>query len=311
VVFAALVGLACLLVEWQPARLRTALGILVVALLVAAPWLIVIMARHEVSTVLLASSSHRNTDFLVSLKGMLQFISYNLQSVTGNRFLTALALPGFLLLCYRKKFLLPLAFVFILFMGEASFYSEILAGMLAGVFSTEIFKLTPRLAELKSASIPKLLKLILALVVSVCLLFSASNGLVQITQYQPEINDASLKMASFVQQNTDPNATYLFIGRINEAEWFPYLFDRTPVFAMWGSEWKGTYAKQLEILIALRDCQLQKSWSCMETIQQQESVSPALLVIPNKRWLVQEIKASNAWDRIYIDEFYLVWKRRN
>ena len=35
------------------------------------------------------------------------------------------------------------------------------------------------------------------------------------------------------------------------------------------------------------------------------------LVIPNKRWLVQEIKESHNWDRIYIDEFYLVWKRRN
>lgn len=311
VLFAALVGLACLLVEWQPARLRFALGILLAALIVAAPWLITLTIRHELSTVLLAASSHRNTDFLVSLHGLIQFIGYNLQSVLGNWFLTALAFTGFLLLCYRKKFQLPLAFVLILFMGEASFFSEILAGMLAGFFSAEVFRWTRQVIDLKNFQITNLLKWLPALAVIICLLVSVSNGLSEIIQYHPEINGASLQMAAFVKQNTRPDETYLFVGTINEAEWFPYLFDRTPVFAMWGSEWKGTYAQQLDILIALRECQLQKSWSCIEAIQQRAAVSPAFLVIPNKRWLVQEVKESRTWERIYLDEFYLVWKRKN
>jgi len=194
-------------------------------------------------------------------------------------------------------------------MGEASFYTEILAGMMAGAFSAEIFRLTPGLAMLKSNGVSGLLRLIPAMVVILCFILSSINGLSQIAQYQPEIDGHALRVSSFVKQNTEPSATYLFIGRVNEAEWFPYLLDRTPVFAMWGSEWKGTYARQLEILIALRECQLQKSWACMEAIQQEQSVSPTLLVGPNSRWLVQQIKDTRAWDPIYTDELYVVWKK--
>jgi len=314
VVFAALVGLACLIAEWKPSRLPIAFGILVLALLVAAPWLILILERHGVSNILLAYSSHRIADFFLSLKEIsatVQFIRDNLGHVTDNWFFTALAFPGFILLILRRKFHLPLAFIFILFMGEASFYTEILAGMMAGAFSAEIFRLAPGLAVLKSTGISGLLKLMPAMAVILCFILASMNGLSQITQYQPEIDGHALRMASFVKHNSDPAAMYLFIGKINEAEWFPYLFDRTPVFAMWGSEWKGTYARQSEILIALRECQLQKSWACMEDIQQEQSVFPTLLVGPNSRWLMQQIKDTHAWDLIYTDELYMVWKRSN
>ena len=314
VVFAALVGLAFLISDLKPSRLSTAFGIFAVALLVAAPWLILILERHGASSIVLAYSSHRNADFFTSWKEIpltVQFIQDNLRHVADNRFLMALAIPGFVWLILRRKFSVPLAFILILFMGEASFYSEILAGLMAGVFTAEIFHRTPKRAELKSANISGFLKLSLVLVMAICFVLSSLNGLSKIAQYQPEINEHSLKMASFVKVNTSPDETYLFIGKINEAEWFPYLFDRTPVFAMWGSEWKGTYAKQLEILIALRECQLQKSWACIEEIERDESVFPGLLVTPNKQWLIQQIKETHAWDRIYTDELYLVWQRRN
>ena len=221
-----------------------------------------------------------------------------------------LAIPGFILLVIRRKFHIPLAFLLILFMGEASFYSEILAGIMAGVFVAEMIHQTSGLAELKNPNISQLPRLALLALVLFCAAASTLGGLRQIRGYQPEINGQSLKMASFVRENTDPAATYLFIGRINEAEWFPWLFDRTPVFAPWGSEWKGEYAEQSEILTALRECQLNKSWTCMEDIQQEQSVSADLLVIPNKRWLVLAIKDTKAWDPIYEDELYLVWQRR-
>ena len=52
--FAALVGLSCVLTEWKASRLLTAFGILVTALLVAAPWLAVIVTRHGIDSVLVA-----------------------------------------------------------------------------------------------------------------------------------------------------------------------------------------------------------------------------------------------------------------
>ena len=60
VVFAAVAfGLACLAAEWKPSRLLIAGGILVLALLVAAPWLILIVERHGITALLAASTSHR------------------------------------------------------------------------------------------------------------------------------------------------------------------------------------------------------------------------------------------------------------
>src|SRR5215207_4604963 len=101
VLFAVLVGLACLIAEWKPSRLPIAFGILVLALLVAAPWLVFILERHGASNILLAYSSHRNADFFLSLNDIstaTQFIRDNLGHVTDNWFLTALAFPGFILL---------------------------------------------------------------------------------------------------------------------------------------------------------------------------------------------------------------------
>src|SRR5690349_6291692 len=85
VLFAALFGLAFLISEWKPPRAPIAFGILIGALLVAAPWLILILARHEASNLLFAYSSHRNADFILSLNNIsttAQFIGDNLRYVT-------------------------------------------------------------------------------------------------------------------------------------------------------------------------------------------------------------------------------------
>jgi hypothetical protein len=312
VLFAALVGLACLIAEWKVSGIPIALGILGVALLVAAPWLVTILERHGLASVLLASSSHRNLDFFTSLGNLgqaIQFIRGNLDYVTGNVFLTILALPGCILLLIQKKFHIPLAFLFLLFTGEASFYLQILAGIMAGFCIAEIFRRIPRLDELKRTSLSQLAWLAIAAAAVLCFSISFWNGLKQIAQYRPELSQQSLKMADFVRQNTNSDATYLYIGSFNGAEWFPYLFDRTPVFAQWGSEWKGDYARQTDILVALRECELEKSWPCIEAIRQESSVSPDLLVIPNKNWLVRAVKDTKEWERIYQDDLYAVWKK--
>lgn len=62
--------------------------------------------------------------------------------------------------------------------------------------------------------------------------------------------------------------------------------------------------------IALRKCELEKSWPCIEAIRQENSVSPDLLVISNKNWLVRAVKDTKEWERIYLDELYVVWKKR-
>ena len=313
IVFAALAGLAFLISERNLSRVPIALAILGIAVLVASPWLILIVQRHGISNIMLAYASHGNVDFFRSLQDMpraLDFIAQNLGYVTANKFLAALTLPGLILLIVRRKFHLPLTFLLVLLMGTADIFIQIPAVMMAGAFSAEIFRLAQKNLHFRNALELKSLAPVLAVITSICIVLSALQGLSQIVQYRPELDWNSMETASFVRDHTKPGATYLFVGKINEAEWFPYLLDRTPVFSLWGSEWKGTYAQQAEILIELRSCELQKSWACMESLQHKYSVSPDLLVVPNKRWLVLQLKDTKAWDIIYTGERYLVWEKK-
>lgn len=313
IVFAALAGLAFLISERKLAGLRVAFGILVIALLVASPWLILILQRHGIANIMMAYSSHGNVDFFRSLDDIplaMDFVIQNLEYVTGNKFLAALTFPALILLVIQRKFHLPLTFLLVLLMGTADIFIQIPAVLMAGAGSAEVFRFAQKNMTSFSATASKPLMPILAVLTALSIVLSSTQGLSQIIQYQPELDGNSLETASFVRDNTDPNATYLFVGKINEAEWFPYLLNRTPVFSLWGSEWKGTYAQQAEILIELRNCEIQKSWPCMESLQQKHSVSPDLLVVPNKRWLIVQLKDTKAWSVIYTGERYVVWKKK-
>lgn len=303
--FAALVGMVFLLVEWKPRRALTALGILVLALLIASPWLGVILARHGFESILAAASSHRNSDFISLLfrdfGAALAYLWENLGNITRNWFLTALSLPGLVLLLARKQFHLPLAFLPVLAMGEASFFPVILAAMIAGALA-EWIAAQPGLKQIP--------RLALAGLTMTVLIFALAQNLAEITRYEPEIDAYSLQMAKFVRGETDPADTYLYIGKINEAEWFPYLLERDPVFALWGSEWKGNYAEQLQILIDLRACQNEKNWTCVEALLRANNAHPNLLIAPNQRWLFLQIKDTRAWDLVYENERYQVWEAR-
>ncbi len=303
--FAALVGIAFLLAEWQPRRALVALGILALALLVASPWLGLVIARHGFESLWMAASSHRNADFLSLLfqdfGGALNYLWENLAHVTRNGFLAVLSLPGFILLLFRRQFHLPLAFLITLAIGEASFFPVILAAMMAGGFAEWV---------VERCSGRRLLQGTLAVLTAAVILLGLGKNLSEIIRYEPEIDVYSIQMAKFVREETNPAQTYLYIGKINEAEWFPYLLERTPVFALWGSEWKGNYAEQLQTLIDLRACQMQKDWPCIESLLLVKDARPDLLVAPNQRWLFQQLKDTRAWEVIYENERYLVWERR-
>lgn len=303
--FAALVGLAFLLAEGQPRRALTALAILALALLVASPWLGTVLARHGFESLWAASSSHRNADFLSLLLSdfgaALAFLWENLSHVTRNGFLAAFALPGLGLLLFRRQFHLPLAFFFSLTMGEASFFPVLLAAMMAGAFAEWLVqRFSGRTARWSVATL-----------VAALVLFGVGRNLAEIVRYEPEIDAYSIQMANFVREETEPAQTYLYIGKINEAEWFPYLLERTPVFALWGSEWKGNYAEQLQTLIDLRACQMNKDWPCIESLLAARNARPDLLIVPNQRWLFQQIRETHAWQVIFENERYQVWEKVN
>lgn len=311
--FAALMGIIFLLSEWKSKRAAISLGILLLALLTTSPWLGLVISRHGLESLLAASSSHRNTDFFALLfrdtGAALGFLADHLAFIAGNWFLAVLALPGFILLLLQKKVQLPLAFLITLVMGEASIFLPIPTALMAGYFAAWVLeKFNSR--EKTSWALPSIGFALLSILVLAAILASAVGNISEIARFEPEIDVYSIKMAQFVREETDPQLTYLYIGKINEAEWFPYLLERTPVFALWGSEWKGIYAEQLQILINLRNCQDQKEWNCIQELLTQNKTNPDLLIGPNSRWLNVQIKETRNWNLIYSDERYLVWEKK-
>lgn len=312
VAFAALMGVAFLLSEFKMRRVWISAGILLLALLTAAPWLGLVLSRHGLDSFFAASSSHRNTDFFALLLqdtgSALGFLVGNLAHLADNWFLAGLALAGLVLLLTRSKLHLPLALAFVLLIGESSIFLPLPVAMMAGVFVAQVFSWLSgwrdRPARIRMAFAA------LSILTIMAMLSAIFNDVTTITRFEPEIDTHSIVMARFVREKTGQEQNYLYIGRINDAEWFPYLLARTPVFALWGSEWKGNYAEQLQILIDLRACQNERDWLCMQTIQTQYSADPDLLIGPNRGWLETQIRDTRAWNLIYSDERYLVWEKQ-
>jgi hypothetical protein len=311
VLFAALIGAALLFSEFNWRRFWFSAGILLLAFLVATPWLGIIFSRHGLESFLAASSSHRNLDFFAMLlqdtASAWMFLSENLTSLVGNWFLLALSLLGLALLLAKKKFQLPLMILLVLLMGEASIFLPLLTSLLAAVFVDWALKVF-FLAQGKLTSLRLAFAAFSFLSITI-IIFALIDSVKNIVIFEPEIDAHSIVMAQFVRAHTDGAQTYLYIGRINEAEWFPYLLERAPIFALWGSEWKGIYAEQLQVLIDLRACQNEKSWYCIQNLLTQHETDPDLLIGPNRSWLETQIKDTRAWNLIYSNERYLVWER--
>jgi hypothetical protein len=312
VAFAALMGVAFLLSEFKMRRVWISAGILLLALLTAVPWLGLVFSRHGLDSFFAASSSHRNIDFFAMLLqdagSALGFLGGNLAHLADNWFLAGLALPGLALLLARKKFHLPLILAFVLLMGESSIFLPLPVAMIAGIFVAQVFAWLS--AWIDKPARMRIAYIALSILVVMMILSSIISDVSTITRFEPEIDTHSIVMARFVREETNVEQTYLYIGRINEAEWFPYLLERNPVFALWGSEWKGNYTEQLQILIDLRDCQNERNWGCMQALLSEHNADPDLLIGPNRRWLETQIRDTRAWELIYSDERYLVWEKK-
>ena len=123
------------------------------------------------------------------------------------------------------------------------------------------------------------------------------------------INAEIQALVAYFHENTPQDATFLAVVPPEEAEWFPYFVQRTPLVASWGSEWNGTYPQRLGLVLRVSDCAAAQDLSCLDAVVEKSGQSPNYIITHQatenlNAALLKSHRASEA----YQNERFIVWE---
>jgi hypothetical protein len=296
-------------------RLITALLMCAIAALLTMPWFITIFTRHGITPFLNSSSTHGG---LTAIQfNSFRSLALSLRNGLGNIYSqwtgTATGAIGLVLLglCYvlfkKKWFLLVWFLAIFLFVAENARYLYIVGAALAAEVVIDLFYYMEP-GHFKARSSQAIMRFFpILLILSVFWMGFIYSLKDTVSLDIPDITN----LARWFQNNTSENASYLFIANsVNYAENMPFFIDRTPVIAPWGSEWTSSYNNQKSMYSSLLNCVQQNSIACVYSLLQQKNLSPDYLITFNDNSvLTQDIGESSAWQKIYNNPKFLVYKR--
>jgi hypothetical protein len=102
----------------------------------------------------------------------------------------------------------------------------------------------------------------------------------------------------------------LILADHHEAEWFPFLAKRTPLFAFWGGEWTGDQSSLSNGLFTSMACARNADFDCLEQTIQNAETSPQYLVVIKRRYrqFIEVIKGQDDWNLAFDNSEYQIWK---
>jgi hypothetical protein len=128
------------------------------------------------------------------------------------------------------------------------------------------------------------------------------------SENQPVINRSSMDVSKYIKASTPKESTYIIVAEADEAEWFPFLLERTPAIASWGGEWIGTYNAQMSLLLEVIYCKEVNSASCLNNVMLQLPDIPDYLIThTNENELNNGLIAHHFWIENYRNDQYIVW----
>ena len=308
VLVAAILGIFTL--RWRTILKSFVMGI--GGILLSSPWVLSMMHKYGATFLDGAFHSHGNDYFLFFLQDyhkLFPWIAENFRHINKDPWLTSLILIGLLYLIAIRKISLPVVlFAVLTVLSEADRFVVVVGGLIGGIMVnalwTQIVQSPSNLSNTNSEYKLKGLTFLILLTLVI-----SWNGFNDISKYQPEISHATLELASFVQESTEPNTTYLVVAGAGEAEWFPYLLRRTPAIASWGSEWIGTYPEQVRYLLQVEECETKQDANCLETAILKFPAAPDYLIThQTTEQLNVGLKDLNLWKIVYKNQDYVLWQ---
>ena len=286
----------------------TALITSLVVLALVAPWVTVMVQQHGWQIFSGAFQSHGNNYFLSVFQDptrLLPWFESSLHAIYKLQFVWGLILLALIFAVLNRASLLPVWFgLILLLISEGDRYlitsGAVLIGMLASALAERIKYFAP----------PGVLywRSLIFLAVVTGLFYQLGWRTIPV-ENPSYIKAETLDLADYVKTQTDPDDVFLIVAEAEEAEWFPYLLQRTPAAASWGAEWSGNYAQQLEQVSKIAECQKTDSFACLTESLQGLSAPPDLLITHlNTPIINQNLSDAPAWSVVYQNERYILWR---
>jgi hypothetical protein len=293
-----------------PLKLKATFVILLVGTIMASIWLVPTILRHGVTVFVHAIGSHgaqASLFFWQDIFAMLNSLRNGLEPLTANIYLSILVLVGFVYLLFRRKYAFLLLFlVIVLIFPErerfVSFFGCMIAGMGLYGLLDRMYR-TPN-GQLKASALAVFAIPLIGMV--------WWNSLQQIAESSPFLDGSTLEIAKEVQLISNPDANYLALLKQDEAEWLPFVFQREPLVAQWGSEWLGEYDRQIYLMSSLRACQKIQDWACIESLIDEIGTYPDYVITyTSDRKLNAQLESLGQWEEVYRNSRYVLWSKAN
>ncbi len=291
-------------------RVKDALLSTGVSLLVVSIWLPFIIVRYGVDVFINAFGSHGGQGLLSvwsNVSGLAGLFLDHFGSISSNPVLFVLVLLGVIVLAIKKEFAALLFYLFIILaFPDGSRFVFLIGSIVAGVGLSVIVNRV-------SAILPFCAKPIAVLAFLIPILgFLWWRGFSTFNKQSPILDTTTFDLAKNIQSAMPSDKNYLALINQDEAEWLPFLFQREPVVAQWGSEWLGKYDEQTYLMGLFRDCQRAQDWNCVANVAQDNQIKMDYIITyirDNK--LNSSILSTGEWQEEFANGRYKVWMKIN
>jgi len=271
------------------------------------PWFAILAIRYGLNIFSYVMNSHGTllwTEVLGSPAQILSLLQVSISKLFETPLLAILAITGIGYQIYQKRYdLLALFCITALFNIESRRFINILGIMLAAHFLFSLYH---------AASQNKMARLGMSVVILLAAVVIYSSGIIQIQKTSPSITTSLIEVSKYISSETPAQSQYLFIADFNEAEWFPYLAQRTPIIAPWGGEWLGNLEEQTTLFYDSFACARAADLPCLEDAITRSGRSPDYFIMMKKKYrpLIALLEDTNGWEKLYNNREYQVWQRK-
>jgi len=147
------------------------------------------------------------------------------------------------------------------------------------------------------------------------LLFSVAGAIKWTFDQKSGVSMDDVRMGQWMQANSAPNSIFLPVTSLLEnGDWYPYLFHRTPDAAFWGTEWTSNFDREVALTEAQNQCIQRSSLSCLERLLRTNHLPVNYLTISGRQQfaaLTRALSGSARWSRVYHSQTDSVWKYRS
>ena len=288
-------------------KIRGALTVSAIGALIASIWLVPVLIRYGADVFFRAFDSHGG-DALFSFWSdpsvLLRLFLGNFTPISSYPILLILVLIGTTSMLARKNFAFLLLYLaVVLAFPESSRFVFLMGSIAAGLGISA-------LAHGVTGILPVLLRPVLAVGLLIPI-FGAIwwEGYAALSKQTPRLYTTTLDLAERIQAMMPADQTYLALVKQDEAEWMPFLFQREPAVAQWGSEWLGNYNEQVHFMALFHECEKDQDWACVQDALTISSIQPDYLVsYVTDMELNDNIMLDGRWGQIYENDRYLFWK---